>query len=327
MPSVFLSYSRTDFPLIEQLEAQLKDHPEISIWRDQEKIYGGQKWPKVLGEAIADQDVFLLAWSKHSAASHFVELEWNTAIALRKIIVPCLLDDTPLASSLRTFHGYRLNDATGLIQSVRGAPLADVQRREPVIRKLSDIAATDETTVLAQAKSIFAQQQWTVQGNVYQAGGDIHIHSEPSTPRAPEKTKPLIEKWQVWIMLIVGALTALSLAVDFPGKLGIHIFPNTERTGGDGQNRMLDQDLAGQVVDADTPNLEPLADVQVSLLGFARETTTDQNGVFRFDKVRAARETPIKFTLRKDCYEVETYEATLGNTGLRPPLSKSGACK
>ncbi|NGZ09980.1 MAG: toll/interleukin-1 receptor domain-containing protein, partial [Nitrospira sp. LK70] len=76
MPTVFLSYSRADLPLIEQLEAQLKNHPEVSIWRDQEKIYGGQKWPKVLGEAIADQDVFLLAWSKSSAASHFVEFEW-----------------------------------------------------------------------------------------------------------------------------------------------------------------------------------------------------------------------------------------------------------
>ncbi|MEQ1845626.1 MAG: toll/interleukin-1 receptor domain-containing protein [Nitrospira sp.] len=57
MPTVFLSYSRADLPLIEQLKAQLKSHSEIVIWRDQEKIYGGQKWPKVLGEAIARQDV------------------------------------------------------------------------------------------------------------------------------------------------------------------------------------------------------------------------------------------------------------------------------
>ena len=94
MPSVFLSYSRHDLFLIEQLEAQLNAQPKISIWRDQEKIYGGQKWPKVLGEAIADQDVVLLAWSKHAAASHFVEFEWTTAIALKKTIIPCLLDAT-----------------------------------------------------------------------------------------------------------------------------------------------------------------------------------------------------------------------------------------
>lgn len=186
MPTVFLSYSRADLPLIEQLEAQLKNQPDISIWRDQEKIYGGQKWPKVLGEAIADQDVFLLAWSKNSAASHFVEFEWCTAIALKKTIVPCLLDDTPLAPSLKTFHGYRLNDVPGLVTTLRAAPLADVQRREPVIRKLDDITAIEETAVLTQAKAVFAQQQWTVQGNVYQAGGAIHIHEAPMQAKVRE---------------------------------------------------------------------------------------------------------------------------------------------
>ena len=55
MPSVFLSYSRDDLSLIEHLERLLKSSPEISIWRDQEKLYGGQKWPKILGEAIADR--------------------------------------------------------------------------------------------------------------------------------------------------------------------------------------------------------------------------------------------------------------------------------
>lgn len=163
MPTVFLSYSRDDLPRIEQLEAQLKTHPDISIWLDTEDLHGGERWPKRLGEAIADQDVFLLAWSKKSAASHFVEFEWCTAIALKKTVVLCLLDETPLAPSLKTFQGYRVDDATGLIKSLRSAPLADVQRREPVIRKLSDITAREEIAVMAQAKTVFAQQQWAVQ--------------------------------------------------------------------------------------------------------------------------------------------------------------------
>jgi hypothetical protein len=58
MSTIFLSYSRADLPLIERLEAELKSYPEVSIWRDQEKIYDGQKLPKVLGKAIGDQDVF-----------------------------------------------------------------------------------------------------------------------------------------------------------------------------------------------------------------------------------------------------------------------------
>ncbi len=168
MPTVFLSYSRTDLSLIEQLEAQLKGHPEISIWRDQEKIYGGQKWPKVLGEAIADQDVFLLAWSNNSAASHFVELEWNTAIALKKAIVPCLFDDTVLAPILSALHGHRLDDVSSLIKTLAVAPLADAQRQRPVIERLNEIVETEEKAVLEQAKTIFTLQQWIVQGDFYQ---------------------------------------------------------------------------------------------------------------------------------------------------------------
>ena len=61
---------------------------------------GGQKWPKVLGKAIADHDVLFLVWSKHAAASHFVEFEWCTAIALKKTIIRCLLDSTVMPPSL-----------------------------------------------------------------------------------------------------------------------------------------------------------------------------------------------------------------------------------
>ena len=309
MPTVFLSYSRADLPLIEQLEAQLRRHPEISIWRDQEKIYGGQKWPKVLGEAIADQDVFLLAWSKNSAASHFVEFEWCTAIALKKTIVPCLLDNTPLASSLRTFHGYRLDDGKGLITSLRGAPLGDGLRREPVIRKLNDITATEETTVLAQAKAVFAQQQWTVQGNVYQAAGDIHIHHEPSTPTGTAKAKPLVEKWQAWVGLAVAILTAATLLADLPAKWGGSPPPSVP----------LEQPLAGLVLDEGTG--EPLPDVIVSLPDFDMKRTTETDGSFRF-RVTSHKQASIKFTAQKSGYKSYTNYATLGNTDLRFPMEK-----
>jgi hypothetical protein len=310
MPTVFLSYSRADLPLIEQLEARLKTHPQISIWRDQDRIYGGQKWSKVLGEAIADQDVFLLAWSKHSAASHFVEFEWCTAIALKKTIVPCLIDETPLAPSLKTFHGYRLDDVTGLIKSLRGAPLGDVQRREPVIRKLSEISATEETAVLATAKTAFAQQNWTVQGNVYQAGGDIHIHSEPSTPSVLEKPKPLVERWQAWVGLAVALLTAVTLLLDLPAKFSGSTPPIVP----------FEQPLAGTVLDEVTD--EPLPGVVVSLPDFDMKRTTEADGSFRF-RVTSQKEASIKFTAQKDGYKSYSNYATLGNTDLRFPLEKN----
>jgi hypothetical protein len=316
MPTVFLSYSRADLPLIEQLEARLKTHPQISIWRDQDRIYGGQKWSKVLGEAIADQDVFLLAWSKHSAASHFVEFEWCTAIALKKTILPCLIDETPLAPSLKTFHGYRLDDVAGLIKSLRDAPLGDVQRREPVIRKLSEISATQETAVLATAKTVFAQQQWTVQGNVYQAGGDIHIHTEPSTPVAQEKAKPFVEKWQAWVALIVGLLTAGTLAIELLKK--VSLTPDTSdtipTTGPVDPEKPTPQLLIGAIRSEAN---DPLAGVEVSLPRFNLTTTTDPFGQFRFE-ITASNQETVALLAQKAGYQ--TYEADVAVEAYRATL-------
>lgn len=312
MPSVFLSYSREDLPLIEPLEAQLKKHSEISIWRDQEKIYGGQKWPKVLGEAISDRDVFLLAWSKNSAASHFVEFEWCTAIALKKKIVPCLLDGTPLAPSLKTFHANTVNDTAGLLTALRQPPPADEERRAPVIRKLNDITATEEKAVLKQAKSIFAQQQWTVQGNVYQAGGDIHIHHEPSTPSVPEKPKPLVEKWQAWVGLAATILTIVTSLfviqekfVDTPVHSPISVpVPNGKA------EVAADQPLNGTIFDEQNRRL---SGVQVKLPEFNKLATTDEEGRFEFS-VKAPHGQEVELVAEKHDYRTEERFASVGNT-------------
>lgn len=230
MPSVFLSYSREDLPVIEQLAARLRTaSPEISLWRDQEKIYGGQNWPKILGEAIADQEVFLLAWSRHSAISHFVELEWNTAIALKKTIILCLLDKTPLAPPLRAFHGYRLDDVTVLITSLRGLPRGDVQRREPVIHKLNDITATDGITVLAQAKAIFTQQQWILRGAVPQTGGDISSHDVPTQSNQHRR---VLGRWEKRVAIVAGILTVIWTGIQIIDKFWHPPTPSVEGTHG-----------------------------------------------------------------------------------------------
>jgi len=216
MPSVFLSYSREDLPLIERLEAHLKTHPDISIWRDQEKIYGGQKWPKVLGEAIADLDVFLLAWSKNSAASHFVEFEWCTAIALKKTIVPCLLDTTTLPPSLRATTAISLDNLPKLVTTLTETPLgADVVRHAEISSKLDQITATEPREVLTAAKTLFDQRGWTVQGTVIQ-GEHVTVHIGQDTESA---SKGFAEQWQTWVGILVGVLTAITITIELPKKL------------------------------------------------------------------------------------------------------------
>ena len=111
MTRVFLSYARDDLQVVQRLEQELVAHG-LSVWRDQDSIYGGQHWPKAIGEAIATHDWVVLVGSQHAARSPFVELEWNIALALQTSVIPCWLDQTPLPPALSSTNGIDLRVQT-----------------------------------------------------------------------------------------------------------------------------------------------------------------------------------------------------------------------
>ena len=79
-----------------------------------------------------------------------------------------------------------MDDALGLTKSLLAAPLADEQRRKPVIDSLNSVTATEEEAVLKQAKAIFTVQQWIVHGDFYQVVGDFHYHEAPTQAKVRE---------------------------------------------------------------------------------------------------------------------------------------------
>jgi hypothetical protein len=200
-PKVFISYSSKDRTAAEALHQNLAAHG-FDVWRDQESFYGGQQWPKAIGEAVADADFFLLLWSGNAAASHFVEFEWTTAVALRKPIVPCLTDDAALPSALTAVHGIPMANVDAAMPKLQTAlgtqiPEAEVPGRvNDVLKKLGQIQTTDPAAVARQAKAVFAQQGWTVQGNIYQASGDIIVTVQPQAEegKARSKIDPCVAK-------------------------------------------------------------------------------------------------------------------------------------
>lgn len=66
MHKAFVSYSRDDVFQVEEIDRALQENG-VTLWRDQQSLYGGQQWPKAIGEAIATNDFFLLIWSKNAA--------------------------------------------------------------------------------------------------------------------------------------------------------------------------------------------------------------------------------------------------------------------
>ena len=314
MPSVFLSYSRDDLPRIEQLEAHLKKHSEISIWRDQEKIYGGQKWPKVLGEAIANQDAVLLAWSKHAATSHFVEFEWCTAIALKKTIILCLLDNTKLPPSLAATQGIPVGDIPRIVAAlnhIKGTlndftmDMENVLRRADVIRILSEIKANEPKDVLTAVKTLFDQRNWAVHGNVIQ-GENVTVQIGQ---RSGESAKGFAEKWQTWVAIVVGLLTSVTLAIGLISKV-----PWMSMDDGP-----FIQTLDGHIFDECTK--QPVSGVLILLSPFNLTQQTDDSGSFHFE-MNANKQEQATFTAQKQGYDRYTGFANVGLTPISINLQR-----
>jgi hypothetical protein len=176
---VFLSYARDDLDAARDLESALVA-AAIMVWRDQGGLYGGAQWPKAIGEAIASSDALLLVWSLRAARSHFVEFEWTTAMALKKAIIPCFLDETSLPPSLSAVNGIPCNDLDAVLYAITRAiestaGQADPVRESKVIDKLRGVNSAKPENALQTAKAVFSQEGWVV-GSSYTAGGNIIIN-------------------------------------------------------------------------------------------------------------------------------------------------------
>jgi hypothetical protein len=167
----------------------------------------------------------------------------------------------------------------------------------------ASLAPAEPEEVVEAARSIFAQQGWSVQGNVYQAGRDIHL---TVTQPAEKPEKSLVERWQTWVALFVGVLTITTLAADLPAKIS-KIFAQDEST-----IQVIQQPLSGVIWDE---RHEPLAGVEVVLPEFKLVTTTDRHGAFTF-QVKAHKQRTVDGMAIMGGYITYKAGASLGNTSL-----------
>lgn len=74
------------------------------MFRDEDSIPKGKKWKIVIAESLASCTTVLVFWSVAASDSKTVEEEYGFAIEQGKDIVPVLLDDTALPSSLSQYQ-------------------------------------------------------------------------------------------------------------------------------------------------------------------------------------------------------------------------------
>lgn len=81
--AIFASYSRDDLAIVERVERAYRALG-LEYLRDLITIRSGENWTQRLTEMINQADIFQLFWSRTSAESEFVKMEWAHALAIHK---------------------------------------------------------------------------------------------------------------------------------------------------------------------------------------------------------------------------------------------------
>ncbi len=123
-PKIFISYSHEDKAVVKRLEAKLKA-AGADVWVDYDRVRGGVKLPEKINEALEWCDTLLLVWSDAARQSDWVKDEWLNAFSLRKVIIPCILDNSQLPAILanRTYVDFH-NVGLGIEQLLYDLSLA-----------------------------------------------------------------------------------------------------------------------------------------------------------------------------------------------------------
>ena len=108
MAKVFISHSWHDNDIAKKIADNLK-RDGAEIWIDYATIKSGAI-PVRISQALEWCDTMVLIWSKASAESYYVGLEWQSALDLQKAIIPCIIDDTKRPAILRGFLFIDLRD-------------------------------------------------------------------------------------------------------------------------------------------------------------------------------------------------------------------------
>jgi len=134
MSHVFLSYSRADSALVDELGALL-EREGYRVWIDRQKIIAGSQWRPELVKAIRECSIFILMLSPDSVRSRDVAKELTLAEEGKKPIVPVEIGTVEIPPHLQyhlagTQRIKMTQDAGAFISTLLGAMVGAPERAE-----------------------------------------------------------------------------------------------------------------------------------------------------------------------------------------------------
>jgi tetratricopeptide (TPR) repeat protein len=111
MVHVFLSHSSKDKPFARDLKSFLEEGRDVEVWLDEREIDYSADFLSKIAEGLTKADAVLLVLSADAAASKWVEMEWNAAVAKGKqvAVVQCGDCDIPILIASKKFFDTRKN--------------------------------------------------------------------------------------------------------------------------------------------------------------------------------------------------------------------------
>ena len=105
MTDIFISYAREDRPRVELLAKVLEDQGWTVFW--DRTIPTGKTWRQVIGDALESARAVVVAWSKTSVNSRWVQEEADMGLE-RNILIPILIDRVNLPLGFRSIQAADL---------------------------------------------------------------------------------------------------------------------------------------------------------------------------------------------------------------------------
>jgi hypothetical protein len=100
MPKIFIAHSWEDNDT-SRIFAENLQRDGCEIWIDYARISGeGYSLPKRIANALEWCDTLLLIWSQSASKSYYVQIEWQAALDLKKLIIPCIIDRSEMPALL-----------------------------------------------------------------------------------------------------------------------------------------------------------------------------------------------------------------------------------
>jgi hypothetical protein len=110
---VFLSHSMKDDGIVSKLKELLSVVAQ-AIFQSKGRISPGTSWREVVFTSLANARIIVVFWSCNTLKSIEVTREWVAALQLDKVVIPVLLDPTPLDPLLAEIQVVDLQPIIGI---------------------------------------------------------------------------------------------------------------------------------------------------------------------------------------------------------------------